>query len=102
MRWNATFLDLRRVAACFVAMCSLTGAVTPAGAQTPVTYTANPGTLGAIADSPTHTVAGVPRDVTFTVTGFPGRVAHVRIEAQVTHPFLADLGAELVAPDGTT
>ncbi|MCC6989607.1 MAG: hypothetical protein IT181_11450, partial [Acidobacteria bacterium] len=43
-----------------------------------------------------------PRDVTFTVTGFPGRVAHVRIEDKVTHPFLADLGAELVAPDGTT
>lgn len=46
---------------------------------------------------------GVPKDVTFTVSGVPvGQLADVRVRGlEVTHAWVADLTATLIGPDGT-
>jgi len=61
--------------------------------------------VGEIPDGVTHEggcAPGTPRDVTFNVTGLPATApADVRITGlALTHPWVGDLTATLIAPDG--
>ena len=58
--------------------------------------------LGAIPDSPSGCANPAPtsRDVTFNVTGLPGKVTAVEISANILHTWVGDLSATLIAPGG--
>jgi subtilisin-like proprotein convertase family protein len=64
---------------------------------------ANSASLGAIADATAVTplTPGPPRDVTFTVDAVAGPVRSVRVAMGLTHTYVGDLVARLIAPDGT-
>src|SRR3954449_560065 len=67
------------------------------------TFTAAPGSLGAIPDGPTSTPGnfGAPRDVTFNVSGFgPGSPIDVTVSLTISHTWVGDLDAVLIAPNG--
>lgn len=76
---------------------------TPAAAQAILTFADQP-SLGAIPDSPSGIcqTPGPPRDVTFNFTGVPGVVHGVEIGAQLTHAWVGDVLAQLIAPNGTS
>ncbi len=80
-----------------------TASSTPAAAQAILTFADQP-SLGAIPDSPSGIcqTPGPPRDVTFNFTGVPGVVHGVEIGAQLTHPWVGDVLAQLIAPNGTS
>lgn len=63
---------------------------------------ADAGTLGVIPDGPSSApqTPGVPRDVTFTVPAGTGVVQGVTISLTITHGWVGDLVARLIAPDG--
>ncbi|MEZ5292889.1 MAG: proprotein convertase P-domain-containing protein [Vicinamibacterales bacterium] len=83
-----------------------TGTVSAASLTlTPVPFTsATPSTLGAIPDGPSNTCMtnGPPRIVEFPVSGKVGPVVSVAVSASLTHAFVGDVTATLVAPNGTT
>lgn len=75
-----------------------------AGSASAATFSANPASLGAIADG----TGGVPgsygaaRDVTFTVAGFDAvHPSNIAVTLTLNHSFVGDLDAVLIAPDGT-
>ena len=95
---------LRRAAA----LCLATGALlllpSSAGAAT---FSANPGSLGAIPDGTSTTPGsyGSPRNVTFTVSGLPVAPPSdvgVTFRLNPAHTWAGDLDVTLIAPDGTT
>lgn len=45
--------------------------------------------------------APTSRDVTFAVSGMVGAITSVEIQANILHPWVGDLKATLIAPDGT-
>src|SRR5690606_27493018 len=63
-----------------------------------------PGTgVGAIPDGgPGCGVNGAPLDVTFNVTGLTGPVESVELDFTISHTWMGDVTATLIAPDGTT
>jgi len=66
-------------------------------------FPANSGTLGGIPDSPGGPqTPGSPRDVTFTVSGVSGEISNIQIEMSLTHSWVGDVKAVLIAPDGTS
>jgi subtilisin-like proprotein convertase family protein len=76
-------------------------AATPVVAQT--TFNANPASLGAIPDGGALCPEpGAPRLVTFAVAGKAGPVVSVALSATLAHPWVGDLTATLIAPNGTT
>jgi hypothetical protein len=69
------------------------------------TFPANAGTLGAIPDRGAvgcGPPAGPNRDVTFTVSGLGGAPTSVSIDMTVTHTWVGDVNASLIAPNGAT
>ncbi len=70
-------------------------------------FQANPGTLGAIPDGGIVTECGsdgTPLDVTFTVSGVTGPLTNVEVGMTLNpeHTYRGDLGAVLIAPNGTS
>ncbi len=84
------------------AVGSVTAATLTLGMVPGATAAANAGTLGAIPDGPSATPQqpGPPRDVTFTVPADPGVVRSVAVTLGITHTYVGDLVARLIAPDG--
>ena len=71
---------------------------------TGTTFPANAGTLGAIPDrgvAGCGAPSGPARDVTFTVSGMSGSPTNVEVSMSVTHTWVGDVGATLIAPNGT-
>lgn len=75
----------------------------PGIATAQISVQANPGTVGPIPDGPVSVCqnAGAPRDVTFTVAGVQGTVQTVEVTITLTHSFVGDVVARLIAPNGT-
>lgn len=71
------------------------------------TFSANPGSLGAIPDSPAGgnicgEATGGTRDVTFTVSGLSGPVLAVQVQMSLNHTWVGDVQATLIAPSATS
>jgi subtilisin-like proprotein convertase family protein len=71
------------------------------------TFSANPASLGAIPDSPAGgticgDATGGTRNVTFAVSGLSGAVQAVQVQMSVTHTWVGDIQATLIAPNGAT
>lgn len=80
---------------------SITAATLTLGLVPGTAAVADAGTLGAIPDGPDTTqTPGPPRDVTFTVPGDAGVVRAVAVSIGITHTWVGDLVAQLIAPDG--
>ena len=80
---------------------SITAATLTLGLVPGTAAVADAGTLGAIPDGPNTTqTPGPPRDVTFTVPGDAGVVRAVAVSIGITHTWVGDLVAQLIAPDG--
>src|SRR5690606_26315080 len=45
---------------------------------------------------------GAPLDVTFNVTGLTGAIESVTVDITMTHTWMTDVTATLIAPDGST
>lgn len=90
----------RRVLA--VGLLAWIGTTTWADAQVTLDYAANPPSLGQIPDGPSGSAQtpGPPRDVAFTVPPGRGKVQRVRLAATMTHGWVGDLVARLIAPSG--
>lgn len=74
--------------------------VTPVSAQG--TFNATPSTLGPIPDSFGECgIDGAPRFVSVPVTGVVGGVTAVSVSMVLTHTWMGELTATLIAPDGT-
>ncbi len=72
----------------------------PSAAQT--TFNANPATLGAIPDSLGECgTDGAPHFVVVPVSGVVGGVTGVSVSMALTHTWMGELTATLIAPDGT-
>lgn len=68
------------------------------------TFPANAATLGAIADGAGVTQCGsngANRDVTFTVSGITGAPSNVEVSMTLTHTWVGDVTATLIAPNAT-
>lgn len=79
---------------------SITAATLTLGLTAGANVDATPGSLGAIPDAVGGPYKpGPPRDVTFTVPS-AGPVTNVRVSLAITHPFVGDLVATLIAPSG--
>lgn len=70
-------------------------------AQT-VVVPAVPSSLGAIADGASGCVPGPAKDVRFQVTGVLGSARTLSLSVTMTHTFVGDLRAVLIAPSGET
>lgn len=80
---------------------SITAATLTLGLVPGTAAVADAGTLGAIPDGPNATqTPGPPRDVTFTVPADAGVVRAVAVSIGITHTWVGDLVAQLIAPDG--
>ncbi|MBP9663605.1 MAG: proprotein convertase P-domain-containing protein [Pyrinomonadaceae bacterium] len=67
-------------------------------------FPANPGSLGAIPDGGAgcDPSPGAPLDVTFTVSGVSAAPTSVSVSATLSHTFVGDVSATLIAPNSTS
>jgi subtilisin-like proprotein convertase family protein len=80
-----------------------TGEITGASLELNTRVNADAGTLGAIPDGTLGPGYGPPRDVTFQITGLPfAPLSDVSVRMTLVHPFVGDVDAVLIGPDGTT
>ena len=84
-----------------VAVAAVAATVSFVEAQT-VVVQAVPSTLGGIADGHSGCVAGPARDVRFQVSGILGSARTLSLSMTMTHTFVGDLRAVLIAPSGET
>lgn len=73
----------------------------PAPEAPTATFNANAGTLGAIPDGGSCGVDGSPRNVTFSVSGLSGAPTSVSLTMTVSHSWVGDVTATLIAPNAT-
>lgn len=72
----------------------------PSAAAT-AAFSAQPASLGVIPDGgPSCPAVGAPRDVHVNVSGAWGTVDRVSVSLTLSHPFVGELRATLIAPDG--
>jgi subtilisin-like proprotein convertase family protein len=72
-----------------------------AGQSAAQTFTATPATLGAIPDGVGEGVDGPPLVVAVPVTGVVGGVTTVSVSMVLTHTWMGEIVATLIAPDGS-
>ncbi|HMO80172.1 MAG TPA: FG-GAP-like repeat-containing protein [Pyrinomonadaceae bacterium] len=71
----------------------------------PVSFPANGATLGGIPDrgaAGCGPPSGPARDVTFTVSGITAPLTTVQLGMTISHTWVGDVGATLIAPNGTS
>ena len=101
MRRLAVRMSIRPFLFAVVAVLSLGSFVAPAGAQT--TFNATVSTLGAIPDGVGECPNdGPPRVVSVPVSGAVGGVTSVAVSMTMTHSWMGEITATLIAPDGTS
>ena len=94
-------MSIRSFLFSLVAVLSIGTYAAPALAQT--TFNATPSTLGAVPDSVGECPNdGQPRVVSVPVSGAVGGVTSVAVSMTMTHTWMGEITATLIAPDGTS